>query len=104
MPNPRDALTIEDHFFADDGRVPNNPSLPLIVYRGALETGPRCVADCERLFADNGWGGGGATGFTRTTIITARPTKCSASQPGRFACGSAERPANWWSCTPATSS
>ena len=34
MPNPPDALTIEEHFFADDGRVPNNPSLPLIVYRG----------------------------------------------------------------------
>src|SRR5437868_5578089 len=57
MPNPRDALTIEEHFFADDGRVPNNPSLPLIVYRSALETGPRCVADCETLFADNGWSG-----------------------------------------------
>ena len=38
MPNPPDALTIEEHFFADDGRVPNNPSLPLIVYRSALET------------------------------------------------------------------
>ena len=57
MPNPPDALTIEEHFFADDGRVPNNPSLPLIVYRSALEIGPRCVADCEKLFADNGWSG-----------------------------------------------
>ena len=23
MPNPPDALTIEEHFFADDGRVPD---------------------------------------------------------------------------------
>lgn len=63
MLNPPDALTIEEHFFADDGRVPNNPSLPLIVYRGALETGPRCAADCEALFAHNGWGGAWRNGI-----------------------------------------
>lgn len=63
MLNPPDALTIEEHFFADDGRVPNNPSLPLIVYRGALETGPRCAADCETLFAHNGWGGAWRNGI-----------------------------------------
>jgi uncharacterized protein YjlB len=32
-------LTIEDYLFADDGHVPNNPWLPLLVYRDALETG-----------------------------------------------------------------
>jgi uncharacterized protein YjlB len=63
MPNSPDALTIEEHFFADDGRVPNNPTLPLIVYRGALETGPRCTADCEKLFADNGWSGAWRNGI-----------------------------------------
>src|SRR5436309_3433095 len=63
MPNPRATLTIEEHFFADDGRVPNNPALPLIVYRGALETGPRCAALCEQLFADNGWGGAWRNGI-----------------------------------------
>jgi uncharacterized protein YjlB len=42
MPIPPNALTIEEHLFADDGRVPNNPSLPLIVYRSVLETGSRC--------------------------------------------------------------
>jgi uncharacterized protein YjlB len=57
MPNPADALTIEEHYFADDGRVPNNLGLPLIIYRAALDTGPRCAADCEALFADNGWSG-----------------------------------------------
>ena len=63
MPNSPDALTIEEYFFADDGRVPNNPTLPLIVYRGALETGPRCTADCEKLFADNGWSGAWRNGI-----------------------------------------
>ena len=32
------APKIEGYRFADDGRVPNNPRLPLIVYRGALNT------------------------------------------------------------------
>jgi uncharacterized protein YjlB len=63
MPNPPDTRTIEEHLFADDGRVPNNPSLPLIVYRSALETGPRCAGDCEKLFADNGWSGGWRNGI-----------------------------------------
>src|SRR3984893_7488873 len=63
MPNLPNALTIEEHIFADDGRVPNNPSLPLIVYRAALETGPRCAAVCEKLFADIGWSGACRTGI-----------------------------------------
>jgi uncharacterized protein YjlB len=58
-----DALTIEEHLFADDGRVPNNPRLPLVVYRGALATGPGAAAACEALFADNGWSGGWRAGI-----------------------------------------
>ncbi len=49
---------VEEHLFADDGLVPNNPSLPLVVYRGVLETGPGAAAACEALFAGNGWSGG----------------------------------------------
>src|SRR2546430_14899448 len=63
MPNIPNAPKIEEYFFTDDGRVPNNPRLPLIVYRGALETGARCAADCEKLFADNGWSGGWRNGI-----------------------------------------
>jgi uncharacterized protein YjlB len=63
MSNVPAAVTIEEHFFADDGRVPNNPSLPLMVYRGAVETGTRAAAACEALFAENGWTGGWRNGI-----------------------------------------
>ncbi len=53
-----DALRVEEHLFADDGSVPNNPRLPLIVYRGVIETGSSAAAACETLFAGNGWSGG----------------------------------------------
>ena len=49
--------TIEDYLFAGDGVVPNNPRLPLIVYRGALETGGVAAASCVALFDRNGWTG-----------------------------------------------
>src|SRR4051794_36709246 len=55
MIKPLDTVTIEEHLFADDGHVPNNPSLPLIVYRGVLETGRDAAAECEALFAGNDW-------------------------------------------------
>jgi uncharacterized protein YjlB len=48
-------LAIETYRFADDGTVPNNPALPLVVYRGALAESSDRAADCERLFARNGW-------------------------------------------------
>jgi uncharacterized protein YjlB len=63
MPNPPDAVAIEEHLFVGDGQVPNNPSLPLIVYRRALQTGPHCIAECETMFASNGWGGGWRNGI-----------------------------------------
>lgn len=55
MAKTPDALTIEEHLFTDDGQVPNNPALPLIVYRAVLDTGPTGAAACEALFAGNDW-------------------------------------------------
>jgi uncharacterized protein YjlB len=56
------APTIEDYLFTADGRVPNNPRLPLIVYRGALETGGDAAASCAALFDRNGWAGSWTNG------------------------------------------
>jgi uncharacterized protein YjlB len=55
MAKAMDAAVIEEHLFADDGHVPNNPLLPLIVYRAVLVAGPGAAAVCEALFARNDW-------------------------------------------------
>ena len=52
------APAVEQHLLADDGIVPNNPLLPLLVYRAALDTGRDAAEACERRFAENGWSGG----------------------------------------------
>ena len=49
------ALTVETYRFADDGIVPNNPALPLVVYRGALPAAGDRASACERMFAEHGW-------------------------------------------------
>lgn len=55
------------HRFADDGRIPNNPQLPLIVYPGALApqgcTSEDLAGEFERLFAANGWPDGWRNGI-----------------------------------------
>lgn len=49
MPNPQ----IEHHLLQDDGTIPNNPRLPLILYRAAFAPGD--TERIENLFAANGW-------------------------------------------------
>jgi len=46
------------HSFADDGRIPNNPALPLVLYRGAIDLSgsPDPEHVIEKTFAANGWG------------------------------------------------
>jgi len=45
--------------FRDDGIVPNNPQLPLVIYRRAIKRGSKSesmAAVIDHLFAKNGWG------------------------------------------------
>lgn len=46
------------HRFTDDGRIPNNADLPLVLYRGGinLSGSPDPEAVIEKTFAANGWG------------------------------------------------
>jgi uncharacterized protein YjlB len=55
--------SIETHLFADDGTVPNNPTLPLVLYRGALGTDGDLAARCEAMFEANGWPGSWRNGI-----------------------------------------
>jgi uncharacterized protein YjlB len=41
--------------FADDGRIPNNPRLALVIYRLALPQSDHLAKDFEKRFAANGW-------------------------------------------------
>jgi len=46
------------HNFADDGSIPNNPALPLVLYRGGIDLAgsPDPEQVIEKAFAANGWG------------------------------------------------
>src|SRR6266853_4664673 len=55
MTDTNPAPTIETYRFTDDGIVPNNPALPLVVYRGALPAAGDRASACERMFAQHGW-------------------------------------------------
>jgi uncharacterized protein YjlB len=41
--------------FKDDGRIPNNPTLPMLVYKGSLPAGKRSPDACRALFDDHNW-------------------------------------------------
>jgi uncharacterized protein YjlB len=58
------APQLKTFLLIDDGRIPNNPHLPLLVYQGALQFSlgdPATV--CEDIFAANGWGSGWRNGI-----------------------------------------
>lgn len=52
------AIQPETFMLADDGSIPNNPSLPLLVYRGGIDLAgtPDPAEVIEAAFRRNGWG------------------------------------------------
>jgi uncharacterized protein YjlB len=57
MPVPH-PIAPEAFSFADDGSIPNNPRLPFLIYRGAIDLkgSPDPEEVVERAFAANRWG------------------------------------------------
>jgi len=49
-------MQFETFIFRDDGTIPNNPKLPVVVYRHAV-TAPDTGRDMEERFIRNGWSG-----------------------------------------------
>lgn len=58
MPTSMSAAEPITYKFADDGRIPNNAHLPLVLYRGGIDLAgsPDPEAVIEKAFAANGWG------------------------------------------------
>ena len=50
-------IEVREHLFEDDGRIPNNPMLPLLVYSQALDSSEQDASRSKNLLAVNGWGG-----------------------------------------------
>ena len=51
-----DELEVKAHHFTDDGSIPNNPTLPLLIYEDVLDLdGADVASTCIERFAANGW-------------------------------------------------
>lgn len=53
---------VTEHRFDDDGSIPNNPRLPLLLYPRALEKANLSPSRAKELLAENGWGGAWVNG------------------------------------------
>ena len=47
-------IEVREYLFEDDGRIPNNPTLPLLVYSQALAKSDLDPSSCKELLAKNG--------------------------------------------------
>lgn len=56
MDNGGREIEVRKHFFEDDGRIPNNPELPLLVYPQALDESAHSATGCKELLTGDGWG------------------------------------------------
>ena len=55
-------IDVREYRFEDDGRIPNNPTLPLLVYPQVLAEGDRSPSRAKELLAGNGWRGSWVNG------------------------------------------
>ncbi len=59
-------LQVETHLLKDDGVIPNNDRLPLVIYRSAVPdvgSADECVRFFQGVFATHGWGHGWVNGI-----------------------------------------
>jgi uncharacterized protein YjlB len=62
MQGQRPGSEVREYSFEDDGSIPNNPTLTLLLYPQALSEGERDTSHCKELLSDNGWGGAWVNG------------------------------------------
>ena len=59
-----DELEVKVHHFADDGSIPNNPTLPLLIYEDVLDlVDVDAATTCIERFAAHGWHGAWRNGI-----------------------------------------
>ena len=63
MTDSRQTLEVEAVTFAADGGIPNNPRLPLLLYRGVLPLDGDAAQACLDRFAGHGWTAGWRNGI-----------------------------------------
>jgi hypothetical protein len=87
---PRKANTFR---FKDDGVIPNNPKLPLVLYRSPVRLSGKFdpAAVFEELFERNGWDDSWRNGVYDYGITTLGFMKCSALRAGTPESGLAAR-------------
>ncbi len=72
-------VEIESYLVPDDGCIPNNGKLPLLIYREAIaprSLGEQPARTLEALFKGNGWGAAWVDGIYDVTTTTQRPMRC----------------------------
>ena len=57
MPDGPQDNDVRELRFEDDGHIPNNPTLPLLLYPQALAEDEQDPSRCRELLSENGWGG-----------------------------------------------
>ena len=57
MKDQTPGIEVQEYSFEDDGRIPNNPALPLLVYPQVLAEDARDTSRCRELLSENGWAG-----------------------------------------------
>ena len=97
-------------YFKDDGVVPNNPKLPLILYHGPVSLADDFdpAAVFEELFAGNSWRNSWRNGVYDYVHYHSRAHEVLGVARGhaRFASAAnagksfSSKPAMWWSCRP----
>ena len=62
MPESPRSIEVKELRFEDDGGIPNNPTLPMLIYPRALTEDERDPSRCKELLSENGWVGAWTNG------------------------------------------
>lgn len=85
-------VEVKEYCFEDDGRIPNNPTLPLLLYSQALDQPERTPSRCKELLTGNGWEGAWVNGifFYHHYHSNAHEVLCVVDGRARIALGGPE--------------